>query len=119
MGTAREKGNRVACLFPERCWLEVDLQSELNLSLRVEPSIGELAEVAVRHVVVGLDELRRVEEVVELRAELHHPPLGDVEVLEGREVDVSDPGAHQRVAGEIAWPQRHTCTIGGYPRKGG
>jgi len=89
--------------------LVIQLQSKLNLSriIGVEARASDLAEVRIGIVARTTDghhpvaakvwrvEVRVVEDVEELGPKLHREPLGDGELLEYREVEAKDAGAHR------------------------
>src|SRR4051794_13473643 len=88
---------------------ENQLQRELDLARAAEvaadgPRRRDLPEGGDREVVLRLGEIRVIEQVERLAAELQRDPLGDLRVFRDRQVDVLEAGAGQDVPARIAEP---------------
>jgi len=78
--------------------LEREAQRELNLALAGEAHVRDSAEVRIAQIKDRLSELRRVEQVEELRAELHGEAFRGPEVLEQSEIHEASRRSIEEVA---------------------
>ena len=86
--------------FPVELSLEDELEGQLQQARRAR--LEYLTERRRFQIVHGQPEIRMVEQVETLRAELHARGFGNLEVFEEREIDVLDPRAAHRVAAFVA-----------------
>src|SRR6516165_5647229 len=109
---ARKRGSKTgveAWSTPGRVFsaLEREFKGELDLPLGAESRALQFAEVAIGEVIVRVDELWSIGQVEELRPELQVVALPEQEVLECREVKITDARSNQEVAGRGPTAQLH------------
>src|SRR5690242_11199097 len=81
--------------------LEKELQRKLNFALVVRDRARDACTARIVHSGIGIREVRMVEYVEHLGAELQGPPLIELEILHGREVEADQVRTAENAIGCI------------------